>query len=219
MLGRRTFLKASLATTAFAALPFTARATAPLSIIEAASIETLDRLNDLHPGFAYFAGLPGHLGIPFAKRMQWAAIPTSHNAFVELQNQCSVACLIIGSSAAHDRASGLSATVLRALGPKHASAQRVCPYGTTLALVMPLAAWNTLDDRTRAAVTTAATRMARNAQRHVAPRHTPISSDVAKISEAVVASIANHDALTQRINASYFAYRKAAATLRSENVV
>lgn len=219
MLDRRTFLKASLATSAIAAVPVAARAARPLAGIDGATVETLDRLCELHPGFAYFAGLPGHLGMPFAQRMQWAASPAAHTAFAELQKQCGVACVIIGSRAANDRASGLSAIVLRALGPKHSSPHHIVPYGTTIALVMPPATWNTLDDRTRAAVTAAAARMVRDAQHHPAPRYAAISSEIAKISEAVVASIANHDALTQRINASYFAYRKVDAALRPKNVV
>lgn len=216
MLDRRTFLTTSLA---IAALPVAARAAAAPAVIEGAIVEPLDRLSERHPGFAYFAGLPGHLGMPFAQRMQWAATPTALQAFAELQTQCGVACVIIGSSDPHDTSSGLNAAVLSAIGSQRPSASVISPYGTTVTLLLPRAAWTALDDRTRAAINTAASRMRRDAQNRAAPRHAATPPDIEKISEAVVASIATHDALTQRINASYFACRKAAANLRAKNAV
>jgi hypothetical protein len=56
---------------------------------------TLDALTNLHPGFAYFAGLPGTLGMPDAMRLSWMANDGA-SLWQELQHTTGYTCLIAG---------------------------------------------------------------------------------------------------------------------------
>jgi hypothetical protein len=93
---------------------------------------TLDALADHHPGFAYFAGLPGRLGMPDTER--WIATDAAE-LWRDLQKQSGMMCLVAGMTrhgadlwssqeitTIHDLrsltppAAGLTAAVLTGLG-------------------------------------------------------------------------------------------------------
>lgn len=58
---------------------------------------TLDAVADLHPGFAYFAGLPGRLGMPDAERLRWMTT-ASATLWHELQTTTGFTCLPAGNT-------------------------------------------------------------------------------------------------------------------------
>lgn len=221
-----------------------AAATMPLATYSRAAafdagiqIETLHRLSGLHPGFAYVAGLPGHLGMPFAQLMRWLAAADASAAFSDLQNACDVTCIIVGTRPADARigAVGPYAAIVKALGRtpvaetaevRDADARSIAPHGATVALTMPRRTWMRLSANDKAAITSSAMRMCATEGRRsgAAAAATPTSAmldtiAVDRISEAVVAGLASYDALTRRINAHYFAFKPAEAGLRSKNAV
>ena len=186
-----------------------------------AKIETLHRLSAQHPGFAYFAGLPGNLGLPFPVLAQWFATHEARAIWSDLQRVCDVTCLIVGSMpAAFDRAArGPWASVSRALDAAAGSHFRapadVAPHGATLALTMPRSHWLQLDDDARATLVADAERMA---DTHAAKRPTAAqttSAVINRVAEAIVAELSHHDALTRRINSQHFAFKAAHGEMRS----
>lgn len=199
--------------------------------------ETLHRLSGLHPGFAYVAGLPGHLGMPFPQLIRWLATADASAAFSDLQNACDVTCIIVGTrpAAASIGAAGPYAAIVKALGRtpatetaelRDADARLLAPHGATMALTMPRRTWMRLSENDKVAITSAAMRMSATEGRRsgaaavAAPASVPLDTiAVDRISEAVVAGLASYDALTRRINAHYFAFKAAGCGLRSKNAV
>lgn len=187
-----------------------------------AKIETLHRLSTQHPGFAYFAGLPGNLGLPFPRLVQWFATYEARAIWSDLQNLCDVSCLIVGSmpAATDFAARGPWASVSRALDAAASSqliapATAVTPHGATLALTMPRSYWLQLDDNARTTLAADAERMTnKHAAKRPAAAHTT-SAVINRVAEAIVAELSHHDALTRRINSHYFAFKAAHAEMRS----
>ena len=190
-----------------------------------AKIETLHRLSAEHPGFAYFAGLPGHLGMPFAHLKTWFATADARAAWNDLQNCCDIACVVIGCVATSNSIAdfGPYAAIARALGQPTTSktigfdtvsAHPIAPHGATLALTMPRKSWRKLHDNDKIAIASAAARMCTSDVNFVTklPSVTPSivgNSAFDRIAEAVIAEQANHDDLTRRINAHYFSFKAA----------
>lgn len=197
-----------------------------------AMIETLHRVSDLHPGFSYYAGFPGNLGMPFPDLVNWFATDDARTAWLNLQKLCDVTCLIVGSTPAQTGIAaslcGTPAQVSGALYAAHHSdcdftVRAIAPHGTTMALTMPRRAWQRLDDAKRSAMIAHAARMTRThiAQYKAAPAisATIHTAAVNRVSEAVIAELANHDELTRRINSCYFSFKEKRSGLRSKNVV
>lgn len=200
-------------------------------------IETLHRLSGLHPGFTYVAGLPGHLGMPFPQLMRWLATADARAAVSDLQNACDVTCIIVGTrpAVASIGAVGPYEAILKALGwtsaaatgnLRDADARLIAPFGATMALTMPRRTWMRLPEDDKVAITTAATgmRIAEVRKYGSAAFATQASltldtTAIDRVSEAVVAELANFDALTRRINSHYFAFKAAGCELRSKNAV
>lgn len=240
VIDRRTFLanvgcvaaSAPLTNAAYAA--FSSSAPTPALIARAghyrsaagAKIETLHQLSAQHPGFAYFAGLPGNLGLAFPSLMQWFATHEARAIWSDLQNRCDVTCFIVGSTPAEIdiTAHGPWAAVSRALDAaasshRRESAAAIVPHGATLALTMPRSNWVQLDGDERSALAVDAERLA-NAHAAIRPTAAQATSAVInRVAEAIVAELSHHDALTRRINAHYFAFKAALGEMRSKNVV
>lgn len=159
--------------------------------------------------------------MPFSNRIRWFATDGARAAFADLQSECDVACVILGSTpltglgAQH----GHCAAVAQALGwCQRDAVVGLAPHGATLALTMPRQTWTQLRDEDKAAITSAAAGML-CADRN---RHAPVPIDtiaVDRIAEAVVAEFASHDSLTRRIDSLYFAFKAAQSALWSKNVV
>lgn len=195
-----------------------------------AKLETLHRISDQHRGFSYYAGLPGHLGMPFPDLARWFATDGANVAWLNLQMLCDVRCLIVGSTNSGDgnAACGGPGEVSRALSAASVrradlQSQSITPYGATLALTMPQQTWTGLSKVEQSTMIADAARMTGI---HIAHHTSALAAlpktqaaVVDRISEAVTADLANHDALTRRINSHYFAFRSAYAGLRSKNVV
>ena len=234
MIDRRKFLVTTGGAAATMPLATTSRAAAFDAGIP---IETLHRLSGLHPGFAYAAGLPGHLGMPFPQLMRWLVTADARAAFSDVQNACDVTCVIVGTrpAVASIGAVGPYAAIVKALGWKAAAdtgnlrdadARLIAPFGATMALTMPRRTWMRLPEDDKVAITTAATRMrlaevGKCGSAAVATQAslTLDTTAIDRVSEAVVAELANYDALTRRINSHYFAFKAAGCELRSKNAV
>lgn len=191
-----------------------------------AKIETLHRLSAQHPGFSYFAGLPGNLGLPFSSLVQWFGTRDARAIWSDLQRLCNVTCLIVGSVPAEIDITehGPWAAVSRAVDAatsshSPASAAAIAPHGATLALTMPRSYWLQLEGDERFALAADAERLA-NAHAAMLPTAAQATSAVInRVSEAIVAELPHHDALTHRINSRYFAFKAAHGQMRSKNVV
>jgi hypothetical protein len=206
-------------------------ATGDLSISSKPTVvrfETLHRLTDKHPGFAYFAGLPGHLGLTCADHFNWITNGDVQLYWTELQRLCGVRCVVVGRNGgqAFGRStglqSGLIATVSRAIGTKSSSTSSsepavatptaISPFGSTVAITASEEMWRGMSPSVRSLLGTAAALYRRQER---ANRNEPLAQRpqseftqvINLIAEATVAECANHDALTRRINASYFAFR------------
>lgn len=179
-------------------------------------------MTDHHPGFAFFAGLPGSLGMPFPDLVRWFATDDAREDWRALQERCGVTCLIAGVSFdIRNDARGLSIIVARALTAGAPSVHPIAPHGATLAVTMPRQSFERLDEIERQRITAAAEHMTRacaaRCPKHTATIHTatmmsspaPRAARVDRISEAIVAELANTDDLTRRINAHYFAFKTA----------
>lgn len=203
-------------------------------------VETLHRLTDKHPGFAYFAGLPGHLGLTSADHFNWITSRDAQLYLTELQRLCAVRCIIVGRDAglasgqSTRSQAGLIATVYRALGTtahicssgkRAQSAQTiVSPFGSTVAITASEETWRGAPPAIRSSLLAAA---ALYAQQEHAQHNDPcgplpqseFTQIIDRIAEATVAQFANHDVLTRRINASYFAFRRHQKALAPKNSV
>lgn len=234
VIDRRTFLVTTGCAAATMPLATTSRAAAFDAGIQ---IETLHRLSGLHPGFAYVAGLPGHLGMPFPQLMRWFATADARATFTDLQNACDVTCVIVGTrlAVASIGAVGPYAAIVKALGwtaaaetgnLRDADARLIAPFGATMALTMPRRTWMRLPEDDKVAIASAAQRMRMAQVRRYEPAAvaTPAyltldTTAIDRVSEAVVAELASYDALTRRINSHYFAFKATGCELRSKNAV
>lgn len=224
MIDRRTFLATIGCAAATAPFADPSRAAEGFSG-RGITLQSLHGMSDCHPGFAFFSGLPGNLGMPFPDLMRWFATDDARDDWHALQDRCAVTCLIAGVSFdARNDARGLPAVVARALTNASTSAHSTMPHGATLAVTMPRESFDRLHEIERQRITAAAERLSRACVAHCPETTSEFSpathsTSVNRISEAIVAEIANHDDLTRRINAHYFAFKTAHTALRPKNVV
>lgn len=204
-----------------------------------------------HPAFAYVAGLPGALGVPYPLLSHWLE-DDARDLWHDLQAAHGVTCMLTGPSLRSPSllsakpiinwssisgrtlcADGLSRDVARGLGAvlvvnvnaamiqtdSECLAAPGFPYRATPALqriesprgiTMQRKTWMRLDNGLQAALIIAAKAQSRatctrNRPRPASVLPSEINVAIERVSEAVVADIAGHDRISQRINAAYFA--------------